>query len=362
MKNKINCLQYNTMLILIMVSAFMGIGVYSLVQAAGIDAYITVLLGIIVGIPILLLFLYIANYEPDLAFPKKLEKLYGKKIGKVVTILCAIFIFIFANNYMFNLINFIVSQFLPETPLMVIGIVFSVLTIYANTKGIETISRVSLLLLVINIILFAIGFIGLIPSMDTSNLKPVLEFGVTRPLQATFYFVTLMIMPIFALLIVPKNKVVNPKKFNQSVVISYFIALLFVFGFCIITLGILGIHLASIYQYPEYIILKHVNLFGFLDRIENIITAQWIFGLFFCVTFAVYYISNSIKLEHNSKLLPTSIVTLMLLASLYLIPDNTFFNWYIYYIAPLLRLASLGVFIVIAISIFIQKRKKNSSD
>lgn len=360
MKNKINCLQYSTMLILIMVSSFMGIGIYSLVRAAGIDAYITVLLGIIVGIPTLLLFLYIANYEPDLAFPKKMEKLYGVKLGKIVTIICAIFIFIFANNYMFNLINFIVSQFLPETPLMVVGIVFAVLTIYANSKGIETISRVSLILLVINLILFAIGFIGLIPSMDISNLKPVLEFGIGRPLYATFYFVTLLVMPMFALLIVPKNKVVNPKNFNKSIIISYFVALLLLFGFCIITLGILGIHLASIYQYPEYIILKHVNLFGFLDRIENIITAQWIFGLFFCVTFAVYYIGNSIKLEHNSKLLPTSIMTLMLLASVYLIPNNTFFNHYIYYIAPILRLASLTIFILVGISIFIKKRKKNS--
>lgn len=360
MKNKINCLQYSTMLILIVVSSFMGIGIYSLVRAAGIDAYITILLGIIIGLPVLLLFLYIANYEPDLAFPKKMEKLYGIKFGKVVTITCAIFIFIFANNYMFNLINFIVSQFLPETPLLVVGVVFAVLTIYANTKGLETISRVSLILLVINLILFTIGFIGLIPSMETANLKPVLEFGIGRPLQATFYFITLMVMPIFVLLIVPKNKVIDPKNFNKSIIISYFVALLLIFGFCIITLGILGIHLASIYQYPEYIILKHVNLFGFLDRIENIITAQWIFGLFFCVTFAVYYIGNSIKLEHNSKLLPTSIVTFMLLASVYLIPNNTLFNHYIYYIVPILRVISLSIFILIGISIFIQKRKKNS--
>lgn len=359
MKNKINCLQYSTMLILIMVSSFMGIGIFSLVRAAGIDAYITILLGIFVGLPALLLFLYIANYEPDLAFPKKMEKLYGVKLGKVVTWISAIFIFIFANNYMFNLINFIVSQFLPETPLMVVGIVFGALTIYTNTKGLETISRVSLILLVINLILFAIGFIGLIPSVDLSNLKPVLEYGIGRPLQATYYFFTLMTMPMFALLIVPKNKVNKPKNFNASIMGSYLISMALIFGFCIITLGILGIHLASIYQYPEYIILKHVNLFGFLDRIENIVTAQWIFGLFFCVTFAVYYIGNSIKLEHNSKLLPTSIVTLMLLASVYLIPNNTFFNHYIYHIAPILRLISLGMFIVIGISIFIKKRKKS---
>lgn len=361
MKNKINCLQYNTMLIIIMVSSFMGIGIYSLVRAAGIDAYITILLGVIVGIPALLLFLYIASYEPDLSFPQKMEKLYGQKIGKVVSIISAIFIFIFANNYMFNLINFIVSQFLPETPLMIVGIIFAILMIYTNHKGLETISRVSLVLLSINIILFAIGFIGLIPSIDTDNLKPFLEFGIGRPLQATFYYFTLMVMPMFALLIVPKNKVTKPEKFNRSFVFGYLFSSLFIFGFCIITLGILGIHLASIYQYPEYIILKHVNLFGFLDRIENIVTAQWIFGLFFSVTFAVYYVGNCIKPEHNSKMLPTSIVTLMLLASVYLIPNNTAFNNYIYFIAPILRVFSFSLFVIIGISIFIKKKFKRKS-
>lgn len=357
MKNKINCLQYSTMLILIMVSSFMGIGVYSLVRAAGIDAYITILFGVVVGIPALLLFLYIASYEPNLSFPEKMEALYGKKFGKIITMISAIFIFIFANNYMFNLINFIVSQFLPETPLMIVGFVFAILMIYANHKGIETISRVSLVLLSINTILFVIGFIGLIPSVDIENLKPFLEFGIGRPLQATYYFFTLMIMPIFALLVVPKNKVANPKNFNKSIVFAYIISILFIFGFCIITLGILGIHLASIYQYPEYMILKHVNLFGFLDRIENIVTAQWIFGLFFSVTFAVYYVGNCIKPNHNSKLLPTSIVILMLLASVYFIPNNTSFNHYIYFVAPILRIFSLSLFIFIGISILIKKKK-----
>ncbi len=357
MKNKINCLQYNTMLILIVVSSFMGIGVYSLVRAAGIDAYITVLLGVMIGIPALLLFLYIASYEPDLSFPLKMEALFGKKFGKFVTLISATLIFVFANNYMFNLINFIVSQFLPETPLLMVAIPFALLMIYTNHKGLETISRVSLVLLTINIILFAIGFIGLTPSIEVGNLKPFLEFGIERPIQATFYYFTLMIMPMFVLLIVPKNKVINPKHFNKSIISAYFFSHLFIFGFCIITLGILGIHLASIYQYPEYMILKHVNLFGFLDRIENIVTAQWIFGLFFSVTFAVYYIGNCLKPEHNSKFLPTGIVTLMLLASVYLIPNNTSFNHYIFYITPILRVFSFSLFIFIGISIFVKKKK-----
>ncbi len=360
MKGKINCLQYSTMMIIIIVSSFMGIGIFSLVKAAGVDAYLSVLLTIIISIPILLLFLYIHSYEPELSLPLKLEKLYGKKIGKFVTYLCAIFIFVFANNYMFNLTNFIVSQFLPETPLMVIGIVFSLLAAYANMQGLETISRVSLILLFINLILFAIGIFGLIPSFELNNLKPFLESGLQRPFEATFFVFTLSILPMYSLLIVPKNAMVDSKRFNLSVTLSYLIGLFLIFIFCVLTLGILGIHLASIYQYPEYIILKHVNLFGFLDRIENIITATWIFGLFFSITFAIYYISTCIVPTKKKKTIPIIIVTIMLLFSVQLIPNNTTFNSYIYYVAPILKIMYFSIFIIIGISIFIKKKKKNT--
>lgn len=359
MKQKINCLQYGSMIVMIIASSFVGIGVYSLVKATGVDAYLSILMALIIAIPLLLLFLYIANYEPNLSFPHKMEKLYGKKIGRIVNYLVMIFIFIFANNYMFNLTNFIVSQFLPETPIFVVGVVFAVIAIYANLLGIETISRTCLILLAINLLLLVIGVIGLLPEFQFSNLKPVLEFGIGRPLKATFYIITLNIMPMFALLIVPKNSVVDSKNFNRTISISYLIGLLITFTFCIMLLGVLGIYLASIYQYPEYILLKHVDLFGFLDRIENIIAAQWIFGLCFGITLAVYYIAHSIKPNHNSKLLPTVIVTLMLLVSIVLIPNNTAFNTYIYEVVPLLRVISLTIFIIIGISIFI-KQKKNS--
>lgn len=360
MKHKINCLQYGTMMILIVVSSFMGIGIYSLVRAAGVDAYLTIILGVLVGIPNLLLFLYISSYEPDLSLPLKLEQLYGKKLGKIISYVCAIFAFVFANNYMFNLTNFIVSQFLPETPLMVIGIVFAFLAFYANSKGLETISRLSLLLFIINIILFGIGVFGLIPSFEFNNLRPFLENGIDRPFKATFYIFTLSILPMNALLIVPKNKMVDTKHFNKAIFAAYITSLILIFSFCILTLGVLGIHLASIYQYPEYIILKHVNLFGFLDRIENIITATWIFGLYFSITFYIYYVSTCISPKQEKRKMPIILVTLALLFSVRLIPNNTAFNTYVYYVAPILKLIYFAVFILIGVTIFIKQRKKNS--
>lgn len=362
MKEKINCLQFGSTFILVIVSSFMGIGIYSLVRASGVDSYISVLMAAILGIPLILLFLYIASYEPDLALPDKLVKLYGPVFGKIVSFILALFIINFSINYMFNLTNFIVSQFLPETPIMVIGLVFSIVIIYANMKGIETITRLSLIILTINLILFLIGGLGLMPSFSLDNLKPLLEFGIGRPFQSTFYTISLTLMPLFTLLIIPKNQLIDHKNFNKYVFGSYSLAMLLIFIIVFFSLGILGIYLTSIYQYPEYMVLKHVNLFGFLDRIENIVTAQWIFGLYFCLTFMVYFISNSIKMKHKSKSLPIVITLLILCVCTYLIPNNTAFNNYIYQTVSILRFAFGIILCIIGVSILIKKRfiKKTS--
>ena len=117
-------------------------------------------------------------------------------------------------------------------------------------------------------------------------------------------------------------------------------------------------HLASIYQYPEYVVMKQINLFEFIDRIENVITIQWLFGLFFNISFVVYYISNSIKPAHKSKILPIVLTALILFFSLILFKNNTQFNDYTYRIVPYIRTILLSIYILLFIFIVFKKKNK----
>ena len=102
---------------------------------------------------------------------KLCTRLFGKKIGFIINIIISILILTIGINVMFNLTNFIVSQFLPETPNYVVGILFVLITIYANIKGIETIARTSFILSMLVLILYVTTVFGL-SSQITSKTSP----------------------------------------------------------------------------------------------------------------------------------------------------------------------------------------------
>ncbi len=354
MKNKINSLQLGSMLIIITMSSFIGIGIFSIIKTAGRDAYISVLIAGIVGIIILGLLLYISSFDENKTISELNIYIFGPIFGKFLNIIFIIIALLIGINAMYNLTNFIVSQFLSETPLIVVGLLFTLLCIYINIKGIETISRVSLILLVINVILYLTAVFGLTTEIDINNLKPFLEFGITPSLKGAFHLITLNISPIFLLLSIPKNKIIDKNKFNKTLSIFYIISIIFMFFTISITMATLGLELSQIYQYPEYIVLKRINLFNFLDRLENILNIQWILGLFLVNTTTIYYISNIIK--KDNKIIKIIVSFVILILSIYIFDNNTGFNNWSFYYLPYVRLIFIIIHLIIALRIWIKKR------
>ena len=349
------------MLLILIVGPFVGSGGFVLIKSAGVDSYLSIIIGTILGIPLILLYLYINNYEKDKTIKEKINLVFGNKIGTIINFLLCLCFFTISIFTMYNLINFIVSQFLNKTPFYIVGILFSLIIIYINIKGIEVMSRTMLIITILNISLFIFAFIGLIPHIDLDNIKPFLEHGINRPLIGSFYTITMNITLLFLLLIIPKNDIVATKNFNKWIIITYFISLLIVFIFLFVTLTTLGINLASIYQYPEYIVLKRIHIFNFLDRIENIIIIQWIFGLFSIISIIVYYISNTIKTNNNNKLIPTIITFSILTLSLTFFKNNTQFNDFTYKYLPFVRLFVLILIFLISFKIFLKKKKASNT-
>lgn len=355
-KDKINCLQYASMMSMILVASFLGIGMFSVIKAAGVDAYISIIIAAIAGIFILLSFFVIHDYEPELNVAEKFKSVFGKPIGTIFNYLCLTIILLMGISAMFNLTTFITSQFLKATPPFLIGFCFVFLVIWVNIKGIETLSRTCLVLFTLCVILFVISIIGLFPEFDASNLKPCLEYGFKRPVIGAVFNLLLNLMPVYLLLIVPKNNLVKKENCRKYMWIFYSLSVLIKFILVVITLGVLGVHLASIYQYPEYMVLKRIKIFSFIDRIENVITIQWLFGLFFNISFVVYYITHSIKPAHKSKLLPMIITILIFLGSIYFFKNNTEFNDFTYNKVPYMRTILLLIYILLFVGILIKKK------
>lgn len=355
-KDKINALQLTSLVMILLISGFMGTGIYSLIRVASVDGYISIIISMILGLVIVFIFTYIANYEKDLSVRDKINSIFGKKIGFILNLVLVSAFFIMSIVFTYNYNSFISSQFLSETPILFIAIPFTILSFYVVTRGFETLSRVGLIIICINIFLLFVALCGVVNTIDLSNLLPFMKDGIKNPLLGVVYFSLTNIVPIFLFLIIPKNNIINQDKYNKYIVIGYIIAMLLMLGMFIIILGSLGIHLASAYQYPEYIVLKRVELFNFLDRIENIVVVQWLFGIFVSIVLIVYYIANMIKSNTNSKLLYGLILIILMVSSVSIFKNSTLFEEFCYYVMPYVIGSILLVMVILWSGIIIKKK------
>lgn len=359
MKWKINSLQYSVIITFLIYIPILGIGTNLLINIAKNNAYISTIIMGITGVLILLLFNYIHSYNKDKPISTTIINLYGKVLGSIInTIICIIFLII-SITYLYNLSNFITSQFLSQTPTVIIVISIAILIAYNLSKGFQNMSRVSLVLFIINIILFILTLIFLIPHTDINKLKPFLSNDITSITKAGLLLASTNILPIFALLCIPKNNIKDNKKLSKYLVTFYTTTIISCFLLVSTTISTLGIYLSKMYQYPEYITLKEVNLLGFIERSENILSIQWILGYFVAISLFIYYISSTIKIKEDT---PNNIITIIILIiTIYstrkIFKNNTMFNYYITNIFPYITMILLIVFILIAITIFIKKRK-----
>lgn len=357
MKNKlISNFSFIVLMVSIICSSFFGVGIYCLIRVSAIDSWFSVIISSLFCILIASLFIFVSSYEPDLSIRDKIIKLYGKKVGFIFNLIICILFFLVGVNYMYNLNSFIVSQYLSETPLVVIGISFVFLITYINIKNIECISRTCIILSYIIILFITLTFFNLIPKIDIDNFKPIFKDGLKDSIIGSLYIISMNFSVSFLLLIIPKNKIQDEKKYKKNVIMSYIISIMLMLITIVIIIGNLGIYLASYYQYPEYMVLKRIKLFSFLNRLENIFIISWIFMIFSTLTLIVYYISNTIKYNNRSKVLPVIIISSILYCSLHFFKNSTTYNNYNYTITPYVRSLIIILFIIISLSILIKKK------
>jgi len=126
---KISMLQFSVLLIYPILSLFSGIGLYNLVKSAGIDAYFSVIVAMVIGMLIVFLFIKIFDYEPQLSLPKKNTLIFGSVLGSIINIVICLMMLLNGIIIIYSISNFIVSQFLAETPIYIILILIGLVVI-----------------------------------------------------------------------------------------------------------------------------------------------------------------------------------------------------------------------------------------
>lgn len=290
-------------------SLFLGLGFSIIFNHTGSDAWISTLLGILLGI----ILIYIISFI-NTKIPNSLHDYLQKK--EFLNILIKIVLSIFYLFYMFILLiiiaTFLFSYYLPFTPTLVSVTPFLFLAILLANKGIKNIGRVARCLFYINVITTIIIAIFLSSYIVPTNYFPIMVNTKLDIFMGAFVLATISTAPYLISL--------GDKKSFKDNIKPYLFSCIFIIIMILVITGIFGNSLTRIFSYPEYSILRKIQLLNFIENVENIIAIILFFDSFIGLTYTLLKTKEIITLK-NKVYLYIIAFTLMILVSIFIISN-----------------------------------------
>lgn len=305
-------------------SFFLGI-VYSLmINKSGADSIIACLIGSIIGC----LLIYIIN-------KCNLNKDSSKLIRLSLYLTFLVLLIQILETY-------ISSFFLVKTPKLLIVIPSVILCTYASFKSIDILRNSSNILFIISFGLYAFAVFALFAYFKTDNIMPFFTHRFNTIFESALIFAFSSAMP---------NILIADQMTPKEHVINYFITSIFISLICLLIIGVLTPNVAKLYRFPEYITLKRIKFFEFIENIENFIIAMWYIDIFYTMSFTIKRIY---ELINNKKALYVIIIFISFFAISFVTAN--------YYVALTIYKLTLIIlsshFILLLISAYIKKLSK----
>ena len=361
---KLRCFQAALLVFFIIHGGIFGTGLNLLIKVAEEDAWIAAIIGTILGFIPFYIFTSLSTLYPDKNIFEILETTCGKTLGKLITTILTLFAISFVLLCFWNLTNLISSQYLYKTPQLFVYIIFAIPIIYILSKGIRVFLRSIIIIFFITVSLYLVVLISLVPQSHFINLYPILKDGISPVIHASFGLIAYCISPLFFLGAIPLHYYEDQKNYKKYMVISYIITSISIIIIPFLIVSIFGIELASLYQYPEFQILRRVSIGGFIERVESSLSVHWIFELLILITMGMYFIKqgfyhifhikkNWLKLGMNGLFLIVSII-----CSLNIFRNNTIVDQFSVRFYPFVCYIFL-IFIALLYGIIYIKKKRS---
>lgn len=279
MKEKISRLQYFFMIPSILFGKAIGITAGVIVRKIGADVWTAMSIGFIFGTIMTLLMVYVCSKFPYKTIVEYAEDIFGKWVGKLIALVLAVY---FAYSYAVsaNVITLHLKEyFLPETPFIVLCLIYTVLCMYGVRAGAEVVIRFSsfgfLMLWLINITMI----LGTIGDFRFMNLQPILDRGLKANIFNSIYAFCDLAMVILAIgMIYP---MINKKDKVMSVTLgAMIVASISVLIWPFFEVAVLGSDVMKQFVVVCMQQVRSAQLTRYLPRYELIMVSFFVWSMF----------------------------------------------------------------------------------
>ncbi|RED59289.1 GerAB/ArcD/ProY family transporter [Cohnella lupini] len=326
--------------------------------AAGHDSWISAIIGTIAGIGINWIYAFLCAKYPQKSLVEIAHLLMGTWIGKAVGIMYFWYSFYLGAYVLRSFTDMTGAVLLPKTPTIIVGAIMIAVVAWTAFKGIEVISRCSLILFLFVVISTLMGSFLLIPDMELNNLFPILESGWSPILKGAGQIASVPLGEtiVFAMLIPYVNRTAAVKKTVVSVIGVAGAMLVFTHFVNIFVLG----EIASKQLFPSYTSVMYIAVADFFERIEPLVFTVWVFNEFtklsVCLLVSALALSQTIG-SRNFRFYLVPIGLLMLLLSLFLHPDQLNLMSFLKNVWPLYSIPFIIVIPLTLLALSMLKRK-----
>lgn len=254
-------------------------------QDAGRDSWLAPVISTLPGIYLALVIGALGKRFPGRTLIQYLQSVLSAWPGKAAG-LFYLFFFLHTNGIIIREFGeLLVSLVMPNTPLIVFHSVILLLCAWAIRGGLEVLARVLAVTWPFLVFLFVASVLLAFNEMDFSYLLPVLENGIPPVLKSSLaptawrgeIIVLAMFLPFLT----------NPGKGKRCALISVFLIGIILTADAIANTVVFGPSTARL-TFPTFSLIRMVSVSNFLERIESVIVALWVIGMFSKISLFYY--------------------------------------------------------------------------
>lgn len=278
---KINPYQFLILVIFFTIGTGILIVPSVLATEAKQDAWIAAIVGTVIGLLVIWLFTTISLWFPHLTYIQINEKIFGKWIGKAVSMLFVSMAILYTSSLLYYSATFIMTNMMPNTPIVALNILMMGIVVMGVRLGLETIARSAEIFIVVFFVLFLVLVVFISPQIKFESLQPVFEAGTKTIVQSSIYFITSSSVNAIVLLMIFPALINKVKQAKKSFLLGNLIGGIFIFIFTFLSVSVVGADDTARQIYPTYELAKRINVGDFVQRIEELMGFLWFIALYF---------------------------------------------------------------------------------
>ncbi|MBH5316834.1 endospore germination permease [Paenibacillus sp. GSMTC-2017] len=323
------------------------------------DAWISAILGLVIGIIIVFLFTFVGKLYPSLTVIEYNEKILGKWLGLCASLLFLFFIFIDASVYVREIGDFMTTMIMPDTPIQYIHVLFIFIVVMGIRLGLEVFTRAGELFFPFFVLLFMLFIIFLAPQAKLENIQPIFEEGIRQVMPGSLASAAYPFMELIVFLMIFPY-VNRTDQIRKSMIIGTLLGGIVIILIVMLSILVLGVNFTASHHYPSFELAKKISIGDFLERVEAIMMILWFLSIYFKL--AIYFYSFNLGIAQMLRLKEYKFLTLplgiiLLIGSLTLDPNIVYFNQLAKY-WPMYDLTYIVGFLVLLLAVYAVRHKK----